>query len=31
MKGRNDMHPNDFQGPASYALMKEENEIFLNA
>jgi hypothetical protein len=28
MKGRNGMHPEDFQGPASYALTKEEKEIF---
>jgi hypothetical protein len=24
MKGRDDMHPEDFQGPASYALTREE-------
>jgi hypothetical protein len=28
MKGRDDMHLEDFQGPASYALTKEEKEIF---
>jgi hypothetical protein len=28
MKRRDDMHPEDFQGPASYALIKEEKEIF---
>jgi hypothetical protein len=28
MKGRDGMHPERFQGPASYALTKEENEIF---
>jgi hypothetical protein len=28
MKGRDDMHPERFQGPASYGLTKEENEIF---
>jgi hypothetical protein len=27
-KGRDDMHPGKFQGPASYALTKEEKEIF---
>jgi hypothetical protein len=31
MKGRNGMHPEDFQGPASYALIKEEKIFFLNA
>jgi hypothetical protein len=31
MKGRDGMHPEDFHGPASYALTKEEKEIFLNA
>jgi hypothetical protein len=24
MKGRDNMHPEDFQGPASYTLTKEE-------
>jgi hypothetical protein len=28
MKGRDGMHPKRFQGPASYALTKEEKEIF---
>jgi hypothetical protein len=28
MKGRDDMHPEDFQGPTSYTLTKEEKEIF---
>jgi hypothetical protein len=28
MKGRDGMHLEDFQGPASYALIKEEKEIF---
>jgi hypothetical protein len=27
-KGRDDMHPGQFQGPASYALTKEEKKIF---
>jgi hypothetical protein len=27
-KGRDGMHPGQFQGPASYALTKEEKEIF---
>ena len=27
-KGRDGMHPGQFQGPASYALTKEEEEIF---
>jgi hypothetical protein len=27
-KGRDGIHPEDFQGPASYALTKEEKEIF---
>lgn len=27
-KGRDDMHPGQFQGRASYALTKEEKEIF---
>jgi hypothetical protein len=29
-KGRDGMHPWQFQGPASYALTKEEKEIFLD-
>jgi hypothetical protein len=29
MKGRDGMHPERFQGPAIYALTKEEKEIFL--
>jgi hypothetical protein len=28
IKRRDDMHPEDFKGPASYALTKEEKEIF---
>jgi hypothetical protein len=28
MKRRDNMHPEDFKGPASYALTKEEKEIF---
>jgi hypothetical protein len=28
IKGRDDMHPERFQGPASYALTKVETEIF---
>jgi hypothetical protein len=28
IKGRDDMYPKDFQGPTSYALTKEEKEIF---
>jgi hypothetical protein len=28
MKGRDGMHPEDFQGHASYALTKEEKKIF---
>jgi hypothetical protein len=28
MKRRDGMHPEDFKGPASYALTKEEKEIF---
>jgi hypothetical protein len=28
MKRRDDMHPEDFQGPVSYTLTKEEKEIF---
>jgi hypothetical protein len=28
MKGQDGMHSEDFQGPASYALTKEEKEIF---
>jgi hypothetical protein len=28
MKRRDNMHPEDFHGPASYALTKEEKEIF---
>jgi hypothetical protein len=31
MKRRDGMHPEYFQGPASYALTKEEKEILLNA
>jgi hypothetical protein len=31
MKGRDDMHPEWFQGSASYALTKEEKEIFFEA
>jgi hypothetical protein len=27
-KGRDGIHPKDFQGPASYALTKEEKKIF---
>jgi hypothetical protein len=27
LKGRHDMHPEDFQGSASYALSKEETKI----
>jgi hypothetical protein len=29
MRGRDGMHPEQFQGPASYALTKDEKEIFL--
>jgi hypothetical protein len=28
MKRRDDMHPEDFKGPTSYALTKEEKKIF---
>jgi hypothetical protein len=28
MKRRDGMHPEDFQGPASYTLTKEEKKIF---
>jgi hypothetical protein len=31
LKGRDSMHPEQFQGPASYALTKEEKEIFFEA
>jgi hypothetical protein len=31
LKGRDDMHPERFQGPASYVLTKEEKEIFFEA
>jgi hypothetical protein len=31
LKGRDDMHPERFQGSASYALTKEEKEIFFEA
>jgi hypothetical protein len=31
MKGQDGMHPERFQGPASYALTKEEKEIFFEA
>ena len=31
LKGRDGMHPGQFQGPASYALTKQEKEIFFEA
>jgi hypothetical protein len=31
LKGRDGMHPEQFQGPASYALTKEEKETFFEA
>ena len=31
MNEKDDMHPKQYEGPASYALTKAEKEIFLNA
>jgi hypothetical protein len=31
MKERDNLHPEHYQGPASYALTKEENDFFLNS